>query len=299
MKKRLATIYLKINVLKNKTMKLKLLLGCFLLLTNLLTAFPQDSVRVVIKTPRNGHHKYGFNGPNDKRSLTYVDDEKQPFTGKFIEYNWDKIKVRESNYVNGILEGDYIEWDSQDIPPYITYIKLKCFYKNEKYFGEYTKWWDEKNKDFTCNYDEKGEIHGVYISFGRHNKDSIRSLQYYIHGKRDSIYCVRNDQGQVIKIENYKNGIKQGKWSSYYDNGILKKEETYVNDMLHGAKTEWYDNGQIKYSCIYNQEKLNGKEIFYYSNGKTEKEGEFQNGIKKGKFIWYNKDGSIQEETTF
>lgn len=260
------------------------------------TLHAQDSVRVVTKTPRNGHEIYGSKGANDPKLLYYVDSEKIPFTGKFIELGWDNEKKNERNYVNGELEGVYIKWDKRGDDVYVV---TNGTYRKGKLFGEYTEWWRPNHKKKVCYYDENSELDGKVTFYDGFSKETPKTIQFYNHGKRDSTWIWYYEPDKIRTIQNYKNGKEHGVRIDYYKNGNKKKEIIYANDVKHGETTSWYENGKVKYECNYNEGKKDGKELYYYENGQLEKEGFFVLDKKKGKFVFYNKDGSIQEETTF
>lgn len=260
------------------------------------TAIAQDGVRTVIKTQRNGHSIHGYKGPNDKVLLAYLDDEKTPFTGKFIEKGWNDEMLSELNYVKGLLNGDFIEWTSRGE---IQYIKTKGTYKNDKLFGEYTEWWGPNHKKKECFYDAKGEFHGKMIHYEGFSVEEPTAIQFYKHGVRDSTWTWFYNGGKIKSIENYKNGKEHGERIEYYENGIKKYEAKYIDDKKVGKLSEWYEDGKLRYTCEYANGKNNGKEIYYRQNGQIEKEGSFLNGEKKGRFVWYKDDGTISEETTF
>lgn len=260
------------------------------------TTEAQDKVRTVIKTPRNGHSIYGHKGPNDKISLAYLDDEKTPFTGKFIEKGWDDELLSERNYVKGLLNGDFIEWTKRGETEYI---KTKGTYKDDKLFGQYTEWWRPNHKKKECFYDAKGEFHGKMVHYEGFSVEEPTAVQFYKHGVRDSTWTWFYNGGKIKSVENYKNGKEHGAKLEYYENGNKKYEAKYLNDKKVGLLSEWYGNGQLRYTCEYTNNQKNGKEIYYYQDGKIEKEGVFVNGSKKGRFVWYKEDGTISEETTF
>lgn len=259
------------------------------------TANAQSDVRTVIKTPRNEHEIYRYKGPKDKVLLSYLDNEKVPFTGKFIEKAEEGELISERNYVKGLLNGEFIDWTGRET----RYIKIKGTYKNNKLFGEYTEWWRPDDKKKECFYDENGELHGKMIIHDGLSVKEISEIQFYNHGAKDGTWTRFFSDGKINHTRNYKNGKENGENLEYYENGNKRYQENYVSGKRTGLLSEWYENGQLKYTCEYSNGKKNGKEIFFYPNGKIEKEGMFVNENKKGHFIWYKQDGTISEETTF
>jgi antitoxin component YwqK of YwqJK toxin-antitoxin module len=284
------------------------------------TAYAQSDVRTVIKTPKNGHTMYGLQGPKDKVSLSYLDEEKTPFTGKFIEKDSYDDVLSERNYVKGVLNGDVTYWTRRGET---VYISTKGTYKNGKLIGEYTEWWRPNHKKKELFYDEKGELHGKTVLYEGFSVEEPTTIQFYKHGVRDGTWTWFYSGGKINRIQNYQNGKENGESLQYYENGNKKFQVMYVNDKKSGLLSEWYENGQLSstceytnsqksgllsewykngqlsYTCEYAHDEKNGKEVEYYENGQIKREGAFVNGNKKGRFIWYKKDGTISEETTF
>lgn len=262
----------------------------------------QNQLRIVTKTARNGHEVSGFKGPNDKELLYYVDDEKIPFTGKFVEYGgWKGELTCETTYKNGKLEGDYIHYSTtycNETKRDSTYVEEKGLYHNNKKVGRWVGYYAFKGEvRKETNYDSKGNLNGQSVSY--RGIGEIESLVYYKNGVRDSIWTWYYSNGKVSRIEEYKNGKENNRQIEYYENGNKKSEVTYKDGKKQGTSNRWYDNGQIQYSCIYLNDKMEGLEVKYNKNGQKESEGNYVLGEKKGKFIWYNSDGSVSEETEY
>jgi antitoxin component YwqK of YwqJK toxin-antitoxin module len=227
---------------------------------------------------------------------SYIDDEKKPFTGKFIEKGWNGELISEQNFVDGILEGDYIEYDTRGDE---TYISVQGKYKNGTKIGEHISWWRPNHKKRVSFYDENGELHGEMIIYEGYSVEEPSTIQNYNHGKKDGISKWFYRGGQLKSSEIYKNGKQDGLESEFYENGNKRIEVNYVNDKKDGLYTQWYENGQVRLTVEYKSGKKNGAEIYYFENGKKEKEGEYLDNSKKGRFVWYKKDGTIAEETTY
>ena len=252
--------------------------------------FAQNSNdRVITQTPRNGHSIARING------FYCIDNETKPFTGKLIELGYDNELKNETNYKNGKLNGDYIEYTKRDS----IYIKTKATYLNDNKVGKYIEYWRPNNKKLECNYNQKGELNGIWISYKGFRVEEPEVQGKYVNAKKDSTWTWYNEGSKPKSMKNYKLGLQNGISCEYYENGQKKSECNYLNDNKDGKEQWWYENGELRYSADYKNGKLNGTEYNYYKNVKIEKEGNYVNGIKKGKFIWYNNDGTIKEETTF
>jgi antitoxin component YwqK of YwqJK toxin-antitoxin module len=277
-----------------KKITTKIILASTIIFT--ITCSSQINSRTVTKTVNNGHSMYLMKGPNDKTSLNYIDDEKKPFTGKFIELNSAGDKIRESTYLNGLQEGLEIEYENrQDL----NFIKKKGTYIRGKLTGEYVEYWRENIRKKVANYNQNGILNGKQMYFYSGETENIESIQYYINGKRDGKWNWFYESGKVSTEQNFKNDLENGMKINFYPNEIKQDESTYINNKKHGKYSMWFKNGQLKYTCEYILDKKNGKEFYYFENGQIQKEGNYVNGGKKGRFVWYKIDGTVEEETIY
>lgn len=266
--------------------KLNLILLSFVLLfTN---SYGQSS-REVIKTLRSNHSIYQVNG------VAFVDDEKKPFTGKFIELADDGQKRSEYSYFNGRLEGDFFEWKSRGGERYIS---LKGSYKNGKLNGDYIEMWRANHKKKECTY-KNGELDGKFVTYAGFQVEEPEFLGYYKLGKKDSTQTWFFEGGKPRTIQRWKNGQQHGLEVSYFANGQINSEVTYINGKKLGVAKIFFEEGQLSQISKYNNDLLDGEELYYYRNGKIKEKRSYKLGKKAGKFIWYNEDGSIKEETEY
>jgi len=269
-------------------MKFKSILPATLLLlfSYSLTA---QTVREVISTPTATHRI------SRTKDIAMADDETKPFTGKFIVLNEDKEKTEESNYVNGKLEGKFMEWrkNFRDTP----YVSIEAFYKNDKLHGHYIERSSPGMKRKECDY-VNGELDGQWISYSGHKEDEVDVIRFYKSGKFDSTSTWFYEGGKPQRIERYKNGKEEGLFQEFYADGTVKRVINYVNGLKHG-QDKYYEKGQLLQVANYVNGKKDGDEVLYYENGKVKEKRSFKMDSKVGKWTWYNEDGSVKEETTY
>ena len=269
-------------------MKEKILIS-FLLLSVLSTYGQTNNTRIIKETPTNGHSIAKING------FYCVDDETKPFTGKYIELGFENELKAESNYKAGKLNGVFLKYGKSDS----VYVKSKAFYVNDVMTGKYYEYWFPNHKKKECSYNQKGELHGTWITYLSPKNEEPEIKGKYFNGVKDSTWTWYFQEKKPRTLQNFKLGKREGYSVEYYENGNKKFECMYSNDKKTGIEKDWYENGSLKHSAEYLNGKLNGKEIFYFEDGKIKSEGNFLNDNKKGKFIWYKNDGTIKEETEF
>jgi antitoxin component YwqK of YwqJK toxin-antitoxin module len=280
--------YTMINKIRTK----HLYIPCLLLIS--INCKAQLKLDTIIKTPVNGHKIYSLKNSNEKSEKYFVDDQKKPFSGVFIEKGWDGELISSSTFRNGLMNGEFKEWKRIDK---IEFISKLSKYKNNLLSGEYIEWGGPNYKIRECFYDNLGELHGFDIIF---EKNKPKVTRFYTHGKADSTWTWINSDGITTRIENHKNGHLHGMFIDFYENGKKKSEVNYLVGNKCGLQTEWDDQGNIYHTCNYSKNgEKHGKEIYYYANGKIKNEGVYENGNKFGKFIWYDELGNIKEETIF
>lgn len=245
--------------------------------------------REVISTP-NAHHSI-TRGNN----IAQVDDEKKPFTGKFIEMDGNE-KRSEHTYVNGKLHGPFKIWKKNYGEP--SFVAEEGNYNNDELHGPYVERWEADRLKKECAY-VNGKLDGKWISYSNYNKNVPEVIQFWKLGKRDSTHTWYYENGQPKNIERYKNGKEHGMSAEYDEKGKATLEINYVNGSKHGRATRYYSNGQPSQISNYVNGKLDGDEVVYFENGKVKELRHYKMDSKVGKWIWYNEDGSVQEETSY
>ncbi len=133
------------------------------------------------------------------------------------------------------------------------------------------------------------EKNGIIETYYSDSKKNIHTRIEYKDNKKNGIYEVYNEKGDLILKTNYKNDMKNGDYILYYDknnnnnyNKILslfkgeQKEEllyyrcktTFIEDKVNGLKTTYFQNGQIEEICYYNDDLPHGQYKKYDESGK-------------------------------
>lgn len=286
--------------------------GILLLFSSPIVAQP---VREVINTPNAQHDIYRIN------NIARVDEERKPFTGKFIGLNSNGEKMSEHNYVNGKLEGKAIQCRTTYKHP-VPFVEYESYYKNDKLHGKYLQY-DIKDEIYVkieanykngilhghyierlspslkskeCDY-VNGELDGKYISYSDLVSTGIDCIQYYKLGRRDSISIWYQPNGKPERIEHYnKKGEDHGLYQEFYENGTIETEINYVNNSKHGQWKEYYENGKLAQLTNYANDHKHGQEKVYYINGAIKRLTNFVNDKENGEETLYYETGKIKEK---
>jgi antitoxin component YwqK of YwqJK toxin-antitoxin module len=218
------------------------------------------------------------NGKLNEKYKAYADPRYNNFSDnttihlycqKYTEY--DKILYSESNYIDGILHGEYI---------------LKF------------------NNHICTAIISEGIIETITLK--NINRDKII---YYVVSKKYPIYEIKTfyESGELLELY-YLIGLKKndGKYTKYFKNGNINEEKIYDNNNMIYLKTfydnanvneikefdgikynfiKFYDNGILKEDSVYNKNNQLISQILYYKNGKT-----------KSQSIWNEQSVKIYEE---
>lgn len=201
----------------------------------------------------NHHYK---NGKKDGRQIdygihgdviysTYKNDV---LNGPFEKYV-NNIKICYEYYIDGLLDGDRYEYDSNGKLRFaMSYVKglkhgtLKVLYKNGniKFEAEYSNgllhgnayhYYDDGTKSDSYTY-ENGLLNGLHISY--------HSTYGFIH-----MTCYYYDNNSKITYQiTFRNSLKHGNEYRYLENGIVDVK-SYENDRLNGLSYKIDKDGKI------------------------------------------------------
>ena len=88
------------------------------------------------------------------------------------------------------------------------------------------------------------------------------------NGKRNGLWTVYHDNGQLHSKGKYKNGNKEGLWEVYHRNGKLQSKGEYKNGNEEGLWEWYFDNGGIMNAGYFKYGKRDGlTKIFDAVNG--------------------------------
>lgn len=115
--------------------------------------------------------------------------------------------------------------------------------------------------------DATGTKNGPWVEYYP-NKELVKSIAYYVNGKRNGPYIEMTETSNV-------------KEKSWYVDGELQGERVVFNRTRIKERSNFKDN------------KLDGSRTLYYDNGKLQEEGEWVNGKREGVAKWYNQEEQV------
>jgi antitoxin component YwqK of YwqJK toxin-antitoxin module len=174
-------------------------------------------------------------------------------------------RMRQVQYVEGQLSGDWIEWDTnRQITRRTSYDKNRelvirqTWYHREQPQTEYhflgpplqvegaDDWWNARLASFRASGEE--ERHGP-------------SREWYVSGQKKM-------QGQ------YRHGKEQGEFSWWFENGQRQLGGSFVDGARQGVWRWWHANGQVAVEGEYHQDKPVGKWVWRDEEGKVTEQKE-------------------------
>lgn len=149
--------------------------------------------------------------------FVYVKGEDIPYTGTAKRYH-ENGELREViHYVNGRLNGPYIEYDEYG----------ERYQEGQFINGSREGTWYMEDRD-----------NGIYT------KALFKDDQY--HGE---IILEYDDGSKQIGL--FIKGNMHGRYQAFYPNGMPQEESVYINGELHGQVTKWDEKGNEIYSREY------------------------------------------------
>jgi len=187
-------------------------------------------------------------------------------TGLHIRRNESWFRVSQATYINGNLDGEYIEWYEDGE------LRELGFYSNGKKHGKFSSW-DEnglKTKESTFEDD--------VLTGGR----QFSTKKFFFKKK--------GPEGR--KPEN-------GPLTFYWPNGNKKEQNYYKNGNEHGECTYWFYNGNKEQEGSHRQGECEGLYTWWFDNGDVRSKQMFENGKWHGECIWWYPDGTINSKSQF
>jgi len=115
--------------------------------------------------------------------------------------------------------------------------------------------------------DGSGVLQGPQVSYHA-RKGLVKSIAYYIDGKKNGPYITMTESGSVQEKSWFKDDVQQG--------------ERVV-----------FNRTRVKEKSFYKDGELHGDRKLYYDNGKIQEEGAWVDGKRDGVVRWYNQDEEI------
>lgn len=119
----------------------------------------------------------------------------------------------------------------------------------------------------------------------------------YLNGELFTGWSVVYTKGETRYIEQqYAKGKKDGVWRIYFQTGQLHKEGTMKEGKDHGRYREYHPNGNMQYEYFYEIGKKTGKWLSWYENGVPYTERQFVNDQLHGKIYVWDEEGKLAKE---
>ncbi len=129
--------------------------------------------------------------------------------------------------------------------------------------------------------------------------DAVLEQGNYHQGLRQGAYVVYHPNGFIESVTSYVNGKKEGLYMLLDNRGQLLEEGYYHNDLLEGKYTV-YNRTRIKETRHYRQGQLNGPREKFYANGTTVMERtNYVDGTLDGVARWYDQQGNLTIEYVY
>jgi antitoxin component YwqK of YwqJK toxin-antitoxin module len=238
----------------------------------------------------------------------------QARNGSQVTYDIDGNSIAKVNYVDDFLDGDYKTFYSNGNP------EIEASLKEDVFVGNYVSFHSNGNPYLKMNYNDDGELDGLYQEFARDGKlwyefdyinSKIKRFRYF--DKSGAIIHEGKKQGGDLDYKGYTSDrilfvegtydVRDGKtgiWKFYDTNtGALTSMGNYVEDKAMGALTLYYPNGNVQEVTEYDNDVPVGYSVYYYPNNEIKSQGYFKDGERHGNWEWYHVDGTLESRTYF
>lgn len=202
------------------------------------------------------------------KTLFNVDLDKNVASGKAVWYYANGHKRREIDFVAGVVNGQWNEWNEE---------------------GKQTR--DDRYVD-GCRL---AEVTATYPS-GAKSAEGV-----YLYAKDDVRIDVEWWTGlmEIEAAEGQGKSLKQGKWQFWFEDGQKRYDAEYLDDRPVGQHTWWHANGQKETEGRYDNGEPVGQWQYWHENGLLSAQGEFVHGKKVGRWLRWNEDGRLIENVDY
>ncbi len=169
-------------------------------------------------------------------------------------------KMREAQFVDGDMDGDYLEWAPDGS------LAVKETYESGRRLAMKTSHYKNGAK--------KSE--GMYLF-----------AQDVEHSPDDWWNC------KLVTTVKSGKDEKHGKWTSWFPTKQKQLEGTYEHDVQVGEFTWWHSNGQKALQGSFDHGKQDGTWTWWHANGQKSIEGEYVKGNPTGRWHWWKEDGHV------
>lgn len=264
-----------------------------------------------------------YNIKGEKENDTSFKDQ----TGKFTKSNNNGTTILTAEYVNGELNGKYLEKDKFNNPMsesnFINGIRHST-YKNYSPLGTISRectFYNGKLNGIDKIYDIVGNLrYSNENTFGdengkltRYYHNKMKMHEYKLtNGSIEGDYTYFNQKGVPVliigyldnRINNYIRKSKTGELNekvevngetaeiiSTYPNGKVAIQINFVKGNIEGKLVINNELGKPEYTAAYSNNELNGDRVEYYANGVIFKKENFKNSDFDGLQEYFKEDG--------
>lgn len=202
------------------------------------------------------------------KTLFNVDLDKNVASGKAVWYYANGQKRREIDFVAGIVNGQWKEWNEEGHQS-----------RDDRYLDGC------RLAEVTATYPSGSKsAEGVYL----YAKDNVKIDVEWWTGLME----IEASEGQG-------KSLKQGKWVFWFEDGQKRYDAEYLDDRPVGQHTWWHANGQKETEGRYDNGEPVGQWQYWHDNGLLSAQGEFAQGKKVGRWLRWNEDGRLVENVDY
>jgi len=171
-------------------------------------------------------------------------------------------------------------------------------FKNDKFIGEYHRFYKNGRPSLIVNYDLEGKESG-YGRIFYDNKKLASEGNYIKKNIKDGLWKYYAVDGRLVMEITYSNGVKNGKELTYWSNGKVMQEKNWKNGVEDGLWAQYFQNGSNKLKTRMVNGKRDGLYYVYYPNGHYYAKGAYKNNLRDGRWIYADTEGKVTRDTEY
>jgi antitoxin component YwqK of YwqJK toxin-antitoxin module len=182
--------------------------------------------------------------------------------GKSVWYYPNGKRLREANYMQGVLEGAWLEWGPD-------------------------------NKLTTDAIYIQGQMLSRAVE--SYANGQPRMTGTYLHARQSTRLTFDFWEGRVDRKGSTTGGgkVRHGMFTWYHPNGAKQLEGNYQDDLATGVFTWWYPNGQKGLEGPYEDGKQHGQFTGWHPNGLKQMQVRYEFGQESGAKLQWNEQGQL------
>jgi antitoxin component YwqK of YwqJK toxin-antitoxin module len=117
----------------------------------------------------------------------------------------------------------------------------------------------------------------------------------YVNQKKDSIWTLYSEEGNLTSRESYLKGKKEGLTTIYYASGAVSEKITFRDGLKHGLWEQYFEDGNPKLKAtVVDGVMYDGTYTTYYPNGRKLLEGKYVDGKKESSWYHFAENGAVE-----